>query len=59
MNVDGIINILDVIAVVNVILGLDLPDTVEWLERSFPELQVKERLNKLNIDWKKKNDIKN
>ena len=59
MNVDGIINILDVIAVVNVILGLDLPDTVEWLERSFPELQVKERLNKLNIDWKKKKSLGN
>ena len=60
MNVDGILNILDVIEVVNIILGSnDLARTVEWLDKNFPELQVKERLNKLNIDWEKKNDTKN
>ena len=60
MNVDGILNILDVKEVVNIILGSnDLARTVEWLEKNFPELQVKERLNKLNIDWKKKKTLGN
>ena len=55
MNVDGILNILDVIEVVNIILGSnDLARTVEWLEKSFPELETKKRLERLNIDWKKK-----
>ena len=55
MNVDGILNILDVIEVVNIILGSDdLARTVEWLDKNFPELETKERLERLNIDWKKK-----
>ena len=57
MNVDCIINILDVVEVVNIILGSnDLARTVEWLEKSFPELETKKRLEKLNIDWRLKND---
>ena len=57
MNIDGIINILDVIEVVNIILGSDdLARTVEWLEKSFPELETKKRLERLNIDWRKEND---
>ena len=48
MNVDGILNILDVIEVVNIILGSnDLARTVEWLEKNFPELETKKRLEKL------------
>jgi hypothetical protein len=48
MNVDGIINILDVIEVVNIILGSDdLARTVKWLEKNFPELETKKRLEKL------------
>ena len=53
MNVDGIINILDVIEVVNVILGLNFEDSVEWLDKNFPELETKKRLEKLNINWRK------
>ena len=57
MNEDNIINILDVIEVVNIILGSDdLARTVEWLEKSFPELETKKRLERLNIDWRKKHD---
>ena len=57
MNVDGIINILDVVEVVNIILGSDdLARTIEWLDNNFPELETKKRLERLNIDWRKKND---
>ncbi len=55
MNSDGILNVLDVIEVVNIILGSnDLARTVEWLDKNFPELETKKRLERLNIDWKKK-----
>ena len=44
MNVVGILNILDVIEVVNIILGSnDLARTVEWLVKSIPELETKKR----------------
>ena len=57
MNEDDIINILDVIEVVNIILGFnDIARSVEWLENNFPELETKKRLERLNIDWRKKND---
>ena len=57
VNEDGVVDILDVIAVVNVILGSnDLARTIEWLEKSFPELETKKRLERLNIDWRKKHD---
>ena len=60
MNVDGTINILDVIEVVNVILGFnDLARSVEWLDKNFPELETKKRLERLNIDWKKKKVLGN
>ena len=48
INQDGIINILDVITVVGEILGTTFGQSVQWLEKNFPELKVKERLNKLN-----------
>ena len=48
MNQDGIINILDVILVVNEVLGTTFAQSVEWLEKNFPELKTKERLSKLN-----------
>ena len=48
MNQDGIVNILDVIQVVGEILGTTFGQSVQWLEQEFPQLQVKERLSKLN-----------
>ena len=48
MNQDGIVNILDVILVVNEVLGTTFAQSVQWLEKNFPELEVKERLSKLN-----------
>ena len=48
MNYDGIINIVDVILVVNEVLGTTFAQSVQWLEKNFPELNVKERLGKLN-----------
>ena len=48
MNQDGVINILDVILVVNEVLGTTFSQSVQWLEKNFPELKVKERLSKLN-----------
>ena len=46
-NQDGITNILDVIQLVSAILGTTFAESVEWLEENFPELNTKERLNKL------------
>ena len=48
INQDGILNILDVIQLVSEILGTTFAESVEWLEENFPELNTKERLNKLN-----------
>ena len=48
MNQDGIVNILDVIQVVGEILGTTFRGAVEWLIENFPELDVEERLSKLN-----------
>ena len=46
-NQDGITNILDVIQVVSEILGTTFAESVEWLEENFPQLNTRERLNKL------------
>ena len=46
-NQDGITNILDVIQLVGAILGTTFAESVEWLEENFPELNTRERLNKL------------
>ena len=46
-NQDGITNILDVIQLVGAILGTTFTESVEWLEENFPELNTRERLNKL------------
>ena len=46
-NQDGITNILDVIQLVSAILGTTFAESVEWLEENFPQLNTKERLNKL------------
>ena len=43
----GIINILDVIQLVSYILGTTFNESIEWLEQNFPELNTRERLNKL------------
>ena len=48
MNQDGIINILDVIQVVGEILGTTFRESVEWLEKEFPQLKTKERLKALD-----------
>ena len=48
MNQDTIVNILDVILLVNEILGTTFAQSVQWLEENFPELKTKERLSKLN-----------
>jgi len=47
-NEDGIINVLDVIQVVSEILGTTFGQSVIWLEQNYPELQVRDRLSKLN-----------
>ena len=47
INQDGILNILDVIGVVSQILGTNFAQSVQWLEENFPELNTRERLNKL------------
>ena len=46
-NQDGITNILDVIQLVSAILGTTFAESVEWLEENFPQLNTRERLNKL------------
>jgi len=53
MNQDGVLNILDVIQLVGQILGTTFVESVEWLEENFPQLNTRERLNKLGeIKWK-------
>ena len=46
-NQDGVTNILDVIQLVSYILGTTFNESIEWLEQNFPELNTRERLNKL------------
>ena len=48
MNYDGVINIVDIILIVNEVLGTTFAQSVQWLEENFPELNVRERLSKLN-----------
>ena len=48
MNNDGEINVLDALQIVSEILGTTFSQSVIWLEENFPELNVKERLGKLN-----------
>jgi hypothetical protein len=48
MNQDGILNILDVIQVVSEILGTTFGQSVNWLEENYPQLEVRDRLSKLN-----------
>ena len=48
MNQDSIVNILDVILVVNEILGTTFGQSVQWLEKEFPQLEVKKRLSELD-----------
>jgi len=48
MNQDGILNILDVIQVVSEILGTTFSQSVIWLEQNYPQLEVRDRLSKLN-----------
>ena len=48
MNQDGIVNILDVIQVVGEILGTNFAQSVQWLEKEFPQLEVKKRLSELD-----------
>ena len=48
INQDGLINILDVIQIVQEILGTNFRGAVEWLKVNFPELEVETRLQALN-----------
>ena len=48
MNQDGIVNILDVITLVSEILGTSFSQSVDWLEKEFPQLEVKKRLSELD-----------
>ena len=47
-NQDSIINILDVITLVGEILGTNFAQSVQWLEKEFPQLEVKKRLEELD-----------
>jgi hypothetical protein len=49
MNYDGIINIVDIILVVNEVLGTTFNQSVQWLRENFPELEVDKRLKKLEV----------
>ena len=48
INQDGTLNILDVIQVVSEILGTTFGQSVIWLEQNYPQLEVRDRLSKLN-----------
>ena len=48
MNQDDILNILDVIQLVSEILGTTFSQSVNWLEENYPQLEVRDRLSKLN-----------
>ena len=48
INQDGVLNILDVIQVVSEILGTTFGQSVIWLEQNYPQLEVRDRLSKLN-----------
>ena len=48
INQDGVVNILDVIQVVSEILGTTFGQSVIWLEQNYPQLEVRDRLSKLN-----------
>ena len=48
INQDGVVNILDVIQVVSEILGITFGQSVIWLEQNYPQLEVRDRLSKLN-----------
>ena len=50
-NSDGITNVFDIIQDVNLILGTSFSQSVDWLEENFPQLEVRERLNKLGYDY--------
>jgi hypothetical protein len=47
-NQDDVTNILDVIQLVSYVLGTNFTQSVEWLEKEFPQLEVKKRLSELN-----------
>ena len=47
-NQDNVTNILDVIQLVSYVLGTNFTQSVEWLEKEFPQLEVKKRLSELN-----------
>ena len=48
MNQDGLLNIVDIILIVNEVLGTTFAQSVQWLEENFPELETKKRLSELN-----------
>tara|TARA_R110001599_G_scaffold301486_1_gene507085 strand:+ start:140 stop:559 length:420 start_codon:yes stop_codon:yes gene_type:complete len=48
MNQDGIVNILDIISLVSDILGTTFGQSVQWLEKEFPQLEVKKKLSELD-----------
>ena len=50
-NEDGITNVLDIIQIVNLILGTSFSQSVDWLEENFPQLEVRERLQRLGYNY--------
>ena len=44
VNEDGELNVVDIVNIVSIVLGLNFPQSVEWLEQNFPQLDVKTRL---------------
>ena len=54
ISLDGVLDILDIVVLVAEVLGTTFAESVEWLDKNFPELETKKRLERLNIDWKNK-----
>jgi len=48
MDGDGNINVVDVVQLVSEILGTTFGQSVIWLEQNYPQLEVRDRLSKLN-----------
>ena len=48
LNQDEVVNIVDIILLVNDILGTTFRESVEWLQENFPQLEVEKRLQELD-----------
>ena len=47
VNEDGELNVVDIVNIVGMVLDTTFAQSVEWLEENFPQLNTRERLNKL------------